>query len=110
MTQSNDGTPPKTIAIVAYITLIGFVVALIMNSNNKSELGSFHIRQSLGIFILAFASGFIMIIPILGWIVGAAGYVFAFVLWILGLISAVNGELKPVPVLGDKFNEWFKGI
>jgi len=26
------------------------------------------------------------------------------------LISAVQGEMKPVPVFGEQFQEWFKGI
>ncbi len=66
----------KTVAIISYITLIGWIIALVMNNGNKTALGSFHIRQSLGI----------------------------------GLVSAVEGEMKPVPVLGAQFQEWFKGI
>ncbi len=48
--SSNNG---KTVAIISYLTLIGWIVALIMNNNNKSELGSFHIRQMLGVLIVA---------------------------------------------------------
>ncbi len=99
----------KTVAIIAYITIIGLVVAYIMNNNNKSTLGSFHIRQSLGIMcvglVLSIVVSFIDI-SILGWVVQAG----IFVLWILGLISAVQAEMKPVPVLGAQFQEWFKGI
>ena len=32
------------------------------------------------------------------------------VLWVLGFIGAIQGEKKKVPVLGDQFQEWFKGI
>ena len=39
----------KTVAIIAYITLIGWIIALVMNNGNKTVLGSYHIRQSLGI-------------------------------------------------------------
>jgi uncharacterized membrane protein len=45
-------------------------------------------------------------IHLLTWIVQLAIFVF----WLLGLISAVQGEMKPVPVLGEQFQEWFKGI
>ncbi len=114
--MENTGTPapasgadPKTVGIVAYITLIGWLVALVLN-NPKSEHGSFHIRQSLGIWLLFVVSGFVLIIPILGWIAGLAGYVLGFVMWIMGLISAANGERKEVPVLGAKFQEWFKTL
>lgn len=104
-----SGTDPKVVSIVAYITLIGWIVALVLN-NPKSDLGSFHLRQSLGIILLAFASGVVMIVPFIGWVVGAAGYLLAFVLWILGLISATQGEKKLVPVLGAQFQEWFKAL
>ena len=30
-----------------------------------------------------------------------------FVLWLMGLIAAASGEMKPVPVLGAKYQEWF---
>lgn len=30
--------------------------------------------------------------------------------WIIGLVSAVNGEEKPVPFVGGYFQEWFKGL
>ncbi|WP_243456793.1 hypothetical protein [Polaribacter batillariae] len=41
-----------------------------------------------------------------GWFFG----VFIFTLWIIGLIGAVQGEEKRVPVLGDYFQKWFKNI
>lgn len=46
---------PKEIAIIAHITIIGWVVALVMNSNNKSSLATFYIRQMLGLLLLAMA-------------------------------------------------------
>lgn len=104
-----SGTDPKIVGIIAYITLFGWFVALVLN-NPKSGHGSFHIRQSLGIWLLFVVSGFVLVIPILGWIAGLAGYVLGFVMWIMGLISAVNGEQKEVPVLGARFQEWFKTL
>ncbi|MBK7871593.1 MAG: hypothetical protein IPJ74_13440 [Saprospiraceae bacterium] len=92
---------PKTIGIVAYLTLIGWIVALVLN-NPKSEFASFHIRQMLGLILLSFVSW----IPFVGIVIG----IFALVLWIMGFISAVQGQMKTVPVLGDKFQEWFKSL
>ncbi len=40
------------------------------------------------------------------WIVS----IFIFVLWIIGFIGAIQGEEKKVPLLGDLFQDWFKGI
>lgn len=96
------GTDPKVIGIVSYITLIGWIVALILN-NPKTEFASFHIRQMLGIILLGFVCAIIPIINLIAWIL-------PMVLWIMGLISAVQGQMKPVPVLGTKFQEWFKSL
>jgi uncharacterized membrane protein len=45
-------------------------------------------------------------IPFLGWIAGIALFVF----WIMGLISAINGEKKEIPLIGKLAQDWFKGI
>ena len=41
----------KNTAIIAYLTIIGAVIAIFMNQEeNKSAFTSFHIRQALGLF------------------------------------------------------------
>ena len=92
----------KTIAIVAHLTIIGFIIALIMNSSNRREFGSFYIRQTLGIFLL----GLVWMIPVIGWIVG----ILVFILWLVSLVGALGGHKKPVFLLGEQFQEWFKSI
>ena len=92
----------KTIAIIAHLTIIGFIIALVMNSSNRTEFGSFYIRQTLGIFLLSL----VWIIPVIGWIAG----LLVFVLWIVSLVGALGGNQKPVFLLGDQFQDWFKSI
>lgn len=92
----------KTIAIIAYITLIGWIVALVMNNKEKNEFASFHIRQMLGLYLL----GMLGAIPVIGYIL--AMVVLAF--WIIGFVSAVQGRMEPTPFIGDKFQEWFKTL
>lgn len=108
--------PGKTVAILSYCTLIGFIIALVMNGDqkNKSELGIFHIRQALGIFLTSFSIGFasiiLMFIPVIGWLAIMGAYITIFIFWILGLIAAIGGERKAVPLLGDFYQNLFKGI
>ena len=111
-------TPPpatagedKTVAIVAYLTLIGFIVAIIIHSNKKTKLGAFHLRQMLG-FILTWVAvvvcQFILIfIPILGWLDILVLWCSLLVLWVLGLIAAINGQMTPMPVVGPLYQKWF---
>ena len=92
----------KTYAIVAYITWVGWIIALLLNQEKKDELARFHLRQSLLIMLFWLIS----FIPIVGWIIGLAMVVF----WIMGLISAINGEKKEVPIIGAWAQNWFKGL
>lgn len=107
-------TPPpatavedKTVAIVAYLTLIGFIAAIIIHSNKKTKLGAFHLRQMLGFILTSFAVIILIIIPILGWILIPVFYIFMLVCWIMGLIAAINGQMKPMPVVGPMYQKWF---
>jgi len=49
----------KNIAILAYLTPFGWLLALILNGSNKDEFSSFHIRQMLGLIVAAFVLGWI---------------------------------------------------
>jgi uncharacterized membrane protein len=106
----------KTISWVSYITIIGWIIAFVQygNTNPKSSLATFHLRQSFGIvvtsfvlyfglMILSFAVPFMSLLFSVVWLV-------VLVLWILGLIAALNGEEKPVPVLGPMYQQWFQFI
>ena len=113
-TTTMDG---KSIAIISYLTIIGWIIAFVMHSNNKSQLGAFHLRQSLFLmltgFTTAIAQSLFFFIPLLGWLVSILLYLVLlglFVLWIIGLIAAINGEEKKVPILGDKAQQLLKGI
>ncbi len=92
----------KNVAIIAHIHVIGWIVALVMNSNNKTEMGSFYIRQMLGLLLLSIL-GFI---PVIGWI----AFAIVLVAWVMSLVSALGGTMKPTFYIGEKFQEWFKAF
>jgi uncharacterized membrane protein len=93
----------KTKAIVAHITIIGWIVALVLNSSEKDEFASYYIRQLLGIYLMGIVLSFI---PYIGWIISIVVFVF----WLLSLIGAVQGERKETPFVGQYFQDWFKGF
>ena len=93
----------KNVAIIAHITLIGWIIALVMNNSNKTDLGSFYIRQMLGLMILAFILSFI---PFVGWILNIGMIIF----WIMSLVGALGGKMKLTPILGEHFQNWFKSL
>lgn len=104
-------TEDRTVAILSYITLIGFIVAIVIHSSKKTDLGAFHLRQVLGLIVCGVAFGVCAIvlafIPILGWIAIMAGWITMLVFVVMGFIAAATGQKKPVPLIGDKFQDWF---
>ncbi|MCK5814839.1 MAG: hypothetical protein KAH07_02735 [Flavobacteriaceae bacterium] len=99
---------PKTAAILSYIWWPGLLLAFILNNKNYSSLTSFHIRQSIGLSLISFAAGLSAHfgIPLLSTIL----FWSYFAGTIFGILSAIKGETKPVPFLGDMFQDWFKSI
>jgi uncharacterized membrane protein len=79
----------KTTSIVAYITLIGLIIALCAGDKEGAK---FHINQALVIFLFSLLS----VVPCVGWIWG----IFMIVCWVMGLIAAINQEEKEVPLIG----------
>ena len=79
----------RTTDMVAYLTWIGLLVALFLGDRENSK---FHLNQALVIWLV----GLLSVIPCVGWIVG----IVAFVLAIMGFISALNGEEKALPIVG----------
>ena len=115
---SGDG---KTVGIVSYFTIIGWLIAYFaMHKDNKTELGSYQLRQTLLFaivsIILGWGFGFVLgILIVTTGIVALAYlmyivYIALFILWVIGLIGAINGEQKPMPIIGEKAQTMFPSI
>jgi len=108
--QSNVTNDGKNIATIAYLTLIGLVIAYVMNNDKKTEFGAYHIRQSIGLMATAIAISIIAMVPFIGWLISIVGSLALLYLWIMGLMNAINMKKEPIPWVGKKFEEWFKSI
>ena len=113
---SNDNV--KLTLILAYVL---WLVGLILHYQKKTAITAFHLRQVLGLAIACIAAGIVM--SIISLILGAisAGLALAvcglfgfalsigcFVCWLMGLLSALKLEEKPMPVIGP-YTEKFLG-
>lgn len=99
----------KQIAWISYITIVGTIIAIFMNNETKNSFASFHIRQALGIFLTFFLLGY----PIGyfdSWMVSASFWTFIFILWLFGFMNALSGGQKPVPFLGEFYQNVFKSF
>ena len=99
----------KAAAIIAYLTIIGTIIAYFMNNDTKNPFTSFHIRQGLGIHITFYLLG-VLVSMFDSWLITAPFYIFIIVLLGYGLIAAVQGERNEDPNLGEKFHKWFRTI
>lgn len=83
--------------------LLGFITGVIfLLVEKQSKFVRFHAMQSTvlfgGIFILNIALGFV---PILGWLAGLFLSFAAFILWIVCMWKAFQGEMYKAPFVGD---------
>lgn len=104
----------KTVSIVSYITIIGWLIAYFVGKDNLDALSKYHLRQSLGLAIIAIITGIILnilvfMIPAIGMVAWLIQIVF-FVLFIIGIINASNAQMKPLPVIGKFFEDKFSFI
>ncbi len=85
----------KVMALLAYII---FLIPLL--AAKDSPFAKYHTNQGLVLFIAAIASGMIAIIPILGWILAPIASLVITVLAVIGIINALNGKAKELPIIG----------
>jgi uncharacterized membrane protein len=112
----------RAAAILSYITIVGFIIAIIIYSGKKTALGAFHLRQVLGFIIIGLGLGiavgitvfilaFIPVIgPLLSLLLWGGLWVVGFVLWLMGLIAAIQGKQTPVPLIGAPIQKWFANV
>jgi len=89
-----------------FLTLIGFLIVLLAKKDNRYAM--YYAKQGLVLFIAYVIVMILGMIPIIGWfVIMPIGYLVMFILWIVGIVYAFSGEMKPIPLIGkfaDKIN------
>ncbi len=99
----------KTFAIVAYITMIGVLIAFFMNQEKRNAFTYFHIRQALGLWLTFIALGYIVGV-FDNWTITYSWWIFFSVLFLYGVSGAIAGKANKIPILGDLFQNLFKSL
>lgn len=99
----------KTAAITSYILIVGFLIALSMNSESKNEYATFHIRQGLGLSLTFIGLGLI-ISNFENIMIAAPMWAFITILMFFGIYGAANGSTKPLPLVGVLYQKWLKNF
>lgn len=107
--EDNSVNAGKTTAIIAYLTIVGALIAFSMNMEPKNEYARFHTRQAFGLhlFFLGFALFLSQWYNEYAWY---GLYISYFVLWGYGFVGAIQGKKQSVPLVGAYFQKWFTFI
>jgi len=89
----------KGLAIIGYIFPVLFFLPLVTEAKNDAG-AKFHANQQLILLIWFVIANFIVIIPLLGWMVSPLMWIFGIIVAIMGVINASQGAQKRLPLIG----------
>ncbi|WP_294219807.1 DUF4870 domain-containing protein [uncultured Chryseobacterium sp.] len=102
----------KTLAILSYITIIGWLVAYFncKDQKPKSDVVTYHLEQGLGFFIVSIVLNIALsvitsLVPSL-YFINLIG-ILLLIIWIIGIVNAANEEKKPLLLIGKMFEGKF---
>lgn len=99
-TNQFDPTDINDNKVLAVLSYIGILVLVPLIAAPNSRYARFHANQGLTLWITSLILSAVTVIPILGWIIGVVGNIIAFVLMIIGIVNAVQGRAKQLPIIG----------
>lgn len=96
---SSDLEQVKIMAALAYVGILFFLPLV---THPDSSFGKFHANQGLLLLITGIAINTVgSIIPFIGWfIILPLGWLFTFVLFVMGIVNALGLKKKRLPVIG----------
>jgi len=110
MAKTSTGIEQNVAGLLCY--LLGWVTGLIFILLEKeNSFVRFHAMQSIIVFgFFTIVTTVLGIIPVLGWIIAWLLGVLAFILWIVLMVKAYQGEQYKLPWAGDLAEKWSKSV
>lgn len=100
----NDVEENKVMAVLAYIWILVLIPIL---AAPNSKFAKYHANQGLILLIFGVVGGIVGgllgLIPYVGWVFGTLIGIADLIFMVLGIVNAVNGEEKPLPLIGNLF-------
>ena len=103
--QSSTGLDANLAAALCYIPIVAIIFLVI---EKTSTFVKFHALQSLGLLlasiVLSIGLSIIGAIPVIGWLtllLWPLVYLGLFLVWLLALVKAYQGQRWKLPVIGD---------
>lgn len=84
------------------LPLIGYIIAVL--AKRKTPYVMFYAKQGLVLFVAwivaALAEWVFSFIPVIGNVISVVIWVLYVIAWIVGIVNALSGEVKDLPVIG----------
>ena len=93
----NDIEDNRVLSVLCYF---GMAVVIPLVAKPNSPFVRYHANQGIVMIIVAVMLTVVNIVPILGWIVSGVGFIILIVCAICGIINALKGRMKPMPIIG----------
>lgn len=95
--QSDDLEQVKVMAALAYFGIL-FFLPLVTHPN--SSFGKFHANQGLMLLLFNIVVSFVLTVTIIGVVLLPILYILTLVLFIMGIMNALNLKKKRLPLIG----------
>lgn len=93
--DAQDIEKNKVMAVLAYIL---FFIPLLAAKDSK--FARFHTNQGLVLFLGGIIASVVAVIPVIGWIIAPIAGLAITVLAIIGIVNAIGGKAKELPIIG----------
>jgi uncharacterized membrane protein len=97
---AGQGLSDSAAGAIAYLTIIPAIIFLLIDPYKNKPFVKFHCIQELGLAVVLFLLHFIVVIPILGWLIYIFGGLALLVVWILCILKASQGGAFKLPLIG----------
>ncbi len=102
-TTTQDVDNAKALGIVGYIIPILFFLPMVTEAKSNS-FAMYHANQQLLLllyWVVGNIVGQLLVFVLIGFIVLPLVWIFGIILMIMGIVNVVNGEKKPLPLIGS---------
>ncbi|HUV42472.1 MAG TPA: DUF4870 domain-containing protein [Patescibacteria group bacterium] len=90
------GLPKNTAAALSYV--LGWLTGIVFLLIEKDPFVRFHAMQSIIVFG---ALTILMFVPVIGWMLSPLLWIVGFILWLVLIFKAYQGEEFKLPFVGD---------
>lgn len=97
--QENQSEDKLFAFLATFLTIIGFVIALILRRDNDYVMH--YAKQGLVLFIIQVIIWGVSAIPFIGWFFGGALWILFLILWVISWINALSGQKKKTFIVSE---------